>query len=77
MKEDTNRTCIFLKVIALQLFAHSWCLSVNCFLSNRLGLIKPDIQNVNCSNWRDIGVGTIPNPVEPVMMDTDYTQKVK
>lgn len=49
----------------------------NWFLFNRSGLVKPDIQHVNCTNWIDIRRGAIPNTVEQITLDTDYAQKVK
>uniref|UniRef100_A0A7N6B521 receptor protein-tyrosine kinase n=1 Tax=Anabas testudineus TaxID=64144 RepID=A0A7N6B521_ANATE len=39
------------------------------------GLVKPDIQHVNCTNWIDIRRGAIPNTVEQITLDTDYAQK--
>lgn len=46
------------------------------FLSNRSGLIKSEIQLVQCAGWRDISNSTGHHPVERIMADPDHAQQV-
>uniref|UniRef100_A0A7N6BN74 receptor protein-tyrosine kinase n=1 Tax=Anabas testudineus TaxID=64144 RepID=A0A7N6BN74_ANATE len=49
-----------------------WTSKKDCPDAFESGLVKPDIQHVNCTNWIDIRRGAIPNTVEQITLDTDY-----